>query len=101
METLPGRRRAGLQMGWARAKGEKRETWKPECACTAREVARPGVAPSSLEKSPAVGASARGPAQGPVGGLAGGAPTREGVGAHVCLGGHSKDTQATINNDNL
>ena len=40
METLPGRRRAGLQMGWAWAKGEKRETWKPECACTGEEVAR-------------------------------------------------------------
>lgn len=85
METLPGRCGAGLQMGWVRAKEEERETWKPECAWMAGEVARGAAAPFWARRLWRVEMHAR--TRPRPGGWAckGGLTQAEEVGAHVCL----------------
>lgn len=86
METLPGRCGAGLQMGWVWAKEEERETWKPECAWMAGEVARGAVAPFWARRRLRRVEMHAGTRPRP-GGWAckGGLTHAEEVGAHVCL----------------
>lgn len=72
-------------MGWVRAKEEERETWKPECAWMAGEVARGAVAPSWARKRLSRVEVHAGTRPRPRGWACGAGDSHgEEVGAHVC-----------------